>query len=349
MRESENLRRRPKALLVIMREDVSTQQAAMSRRCCHLHASTFLVVALLTCAIALAAVPGQVVDCTRSWCGACHTYAHGWPWLYFENYVQYGMGDDHYRIDEELPPWWYRLCWSFGRDATMRSRFRPAILALDALCCMLVVCGVGLAAEWWRRRRLRFWQFSLADLLAAVLLFAAVLGWWRYQHDRHDKLNSLAKELEKSGVWLQFGYCGPTWLARLIGTGPLEVFCEPVSARLIGNPARSIGELSTHRQELTHLRNIDLDPSVRNGDTFPAEIEKQLIQKLTQLKSVKRLSISGSRLDDHALERIAEMPRLSELSLMMCDGMTDADIARLHNNRRLEQVWLMLAPLPAEP
>jgi hypothetical protein len=329
------------------------------------HASTWVVVLLVSCGVVLIEVPAEVTVrpiCWERWT----QYQHGWPWVYLDRSSSFNLSDPLNTISRDAIPWLHAACWNMSVpvDGARSTRFRPRYIAADVLVGMLVICTAGSLAEWFRRRRRRVWQVSIRELLIGVLLCAAALGWWRYHHDRRKELFDLAHvpadlagtivsmREPTSGAELDFGYAGPGWLVRLVGLGPLEVFNEPVAARLSeDDPARAIRELSRHKRLLTHLREITVYHflSLLRDNEKTAELDEESIRTLAQLGNLESISILGCRLDDRALDRLAEIPSLRKLDLSECNGMTDAGIARLRASPRIEELRLRETPLRPEP
>ena len=95
---------------------------------------------------------------------------HGWPFPFLWRTPR-DWGGDIARVTLDLP---WKLTDSV-RD------FRLFSLALD-----LIVAGLGVAAfvavaEWWRRQRLRAYQFTLRELLVLAALLAIVFGMWGHR------------------------------------------------------------------------------------------------------------------------------------------------------------------------
>lgn len=239
----------------------TTNDQAVQRRWYRWHVSSYFALAVTACALALIAIPGQIRDCVRDVMDSygCHTYVHGWPGVFLERYVEYRLGDDQFSIEPETSPWLHARCWQLTSEGVVTSRkFFPGILAMDAACCLLVLACVGAAAECRRRRRQHIWQFSLTEMLACVVLCAAALGWWRWHRERHAGAVCLAERLGKKGAHFEFGYAGPVWLERLLGTQMLEQAKLPVKVSLYRNHISLINELLAQRDTFRHLKNVDV-------------------------------------------------------------------------------------------
>ncbi|HVX11513.1 MAG TPA: hypothetical protein VHC22_10050 [Pirellulales bacterium] len=339
---------------------MAAHHAAGLRPWYRLHASTWVVVAAVTCGVVFVEIPAEVTVHYIHYADRYTEYKHGWPWVYLEHSTGYDFSDPLNSIEADAIPWLHAVCWNVAAPHKPEStRYRPRYIAPDVLVGLLLICVAGFLAEW-RRRRRRVWQFSLGELLIGVLLSAAALGWWRYRQDGRKKLFEDARMPESrsplgirdttTSISFDFGYAGPAWLARLVGKGPLEAFNAPVAAFILGNdPVPAIRELSKRKRMTVYLRQISVSHFYFEGEVRLADLDEESIRVLTQLPSVQTISIYACRLDDRALHRLAEMPNLRKLDLDRCGGMTEAGIACLRASRHIEVLQLRETPFRAEP
>lgn len=240
-------------------------------------------------------------------------------------------------------PWRHIACWRLGNRSSLvgPTKFRPALLAFDAACSLMLAGVVVAFVEWRRRRRQRFWQFSITEMLAVLAVCGASLGYWRWQHDRHVKVTRLSQQLEEHGLLLfQLGYIGPAWLGRLVGTGALEDFKEPVEATLFRHAGREALGLWVHRDTFRCLRKLQV--------ALDEEVSSGFIDDVSELPKLESLQFSNCRINDRVIARIGAMQSLRELSLFCCQGMSNSALAKLRANARIADLSIDLTPLSTD-
>jgi hypothetical protein len=364
-----------------------------------LHFSTFTVVLLPLTALILIIVPGHPargwhgsvfsnVQVTE--------FEHGWPFVHLDRVVAKafppgsssaadlaGAADSYVRVRDEWPlveesGRWLRLastpayhvglemfpepCWwapSNWQHHGHRLFVHGVALALN-LATALVICGVvaGLH-EWWRRRRQRFCQFHLRDLLLLVLIVAAALGYWRTLLTETSRESKLVRSLERDGFLMDIRCHAPVWLCRLIGverlhwfyrvesvTGPYESHADSSSSGKIDGDEVSassdpIENLRDAAEGFAHLRQICLiDP------------DDAALEELAGLAGFPSLSLCNPGVSDEGWRLLEGFPDLEELEIVRYDRGRLGDAVLTHLRRlsglrtlRLQQLSFQDVPL----
>jgi hypothetical protein len=237
------------------------------------------------------------------WWGTEQAFEHGWPWVYLRRRVIYTSG-----TAPEYPPsgipWLYQSAWSFQGDG---RELRPWVLAADVLAGLAVLGLVAAAAEWRRRRHRRFWQFSVAEMLATTCLVAAGLGWYQYNKQVYQRERKLASNDDWPDL-SKIDYRGPLWLQRLAGDRNLQWLRRVTGVTLV-------------------------------GQAFGDEELKRRVEEIKTLSSLESLWIYGSGVSDAGLECLAKLPQLRTLSLSS-PLVTDAGLKHLRELKQLESLTL---------
>lgn len=165
---------------------------AIQRR---LHLSTWLILLATCLMLAIIVVPGDVDD--RYYARDFHLQEHGWPWVHLRRFVPkpeignamqeaegYAVVQQRLALYQKqgnplpLPPVPRGRFWSDPEHWT----FWHGLHAWNGMACLgnamtsiAILLGVGFLAEHRRRRRNTFWQISLRETIAAMVIFAAVL------------------------------------------------------------------------------------------------------------------------------------------------------------------------------
>jgi hypothetical protein len=150
---------------------------------------------------------------------------HGWPWMFLERDIDTGdtnispshplAGDDN-----DIGAGWYMpRSWSFNADGLF---FWGWALAGDLAVVLLILAAVAWLCEWRRRRRGRFFQYTLAEMMLAITLTACVLSWWCVHRNQRREETALAERLEGiygvtlSGTCSARSSCGNWWKGRCL-------------------------------------------------------------------------------------------------------------------------------------
>lgn len=161
-----------------------------------LHASTWLALVPVVAVLVLANVPGEYTVFDPEHLFDDNTVCdHGWPctWL-----VRNGLHDD-----EDL--------WTITADV---CRFDGLALAANLLVGLTILAPLAAAVEWRRRRRLRIWQFTLADLLLVTLIAGGITAWYATQRREFARVAFVARQGE---VGWEAEPAFPEWLREAIG------------------------------------------------------------------------------------------------------------------------------------
>jgi len=194
-----------------------------------LHRSTWVVVLLVLAVLVLVAVPGEfrgqlaapalamadtatipiptsgtnfVVGETSDteW----EIFEHGWPWTFLERDVDLGGTNwaprrplaqqaEDYQVNVEAG-WHTAGAWTFHGDGLFFSGWA---LASNLGVVLLILAAAACLSEWRRRRRGRFFQYTLAEMMLAITLTACVLSWWCVHRYQRREETALAKQLQR--------------------------------------------------------------------------------------------------------------------------------------------------------
>jgi len=268
--------------------------ARRSRRWHGLHRATWCVVLLVSVVVFLLNVPGTLVY------GICQVgvYEHGWPWTYMDRSA---ILESYFWPCELSWVDWQAWCLFSGV-----TRFRPILLVLDGFVAILLVWLAGAAMEW-RCRRLRRWQFTVAELLMLMLLLAGSLGYHRMQQIRYEQQEALiAKyESEDARVFIS-AYVGPKWWWKLFGPHPQSWWGITDISVPSNTPAATVSELFSEIEEFRHVQLVSISEHSVPTDTFDA---------LGRIRSLRRVNLRRVPLTDADWSHIADWRQLTELSL----------------------------------
>jgi hypothetical protein len=160
-----------------------------------LHLSTWLILLMTAVMLAIIVVPGEVDDhyYTRDF----RLQEHGWPWVHLRRFVPKPEWTSAIREAEGYATAQQRLAlfrkegnplpllpvprgrfwtdpehWTFWRGL---HAWNATACIGNAMACLVILLGVGGLAEYRRRRRNAFWQISLRETIASMVVFAVVL------------------------------------------------------------------------------------------------------------------------------------------------------------------------------
>jgi septum formation protein len=291
------------------------------------HRSTFLALALVAALLVLLVAPGRLAS--LGWNGTVFTadLEHGWPWLFLRHTTAVGKGLDL----GPAPPWRVSECWQFTSVGPGKSHFLAWRFVLDVLVALAIAVSAAIAFEWWRRRRLKAWQFSLRELFLLTLAVAAVGAWYRtnrQETDRQTQIGSLIEsELTRNkDSHFQPEYCGPKWLLRLIDSDNLGFLRRPTELRMW--PHEELKRIRSHIGGL---------PDLREGRFVGASVTDADLAALAQLPRLKLLSLQWGKLEGVQWSILGNCNRLRVLNLAMSDITDDGlrQAASLDSVRKL--------------
>lgn len=162
-----------------------------------LHASTCFALLPVMAAIALANVPGEYATLGPALLDIDNEYCeHGWPRTWLVRKSLYGTMMELWDLTADV-------CW-----------FDAFVLAANVSVGLMIVVPLAAALEWRRRRRHRVWQFTLADILLAMLAVGWFMAWYAGQRRTLTRGSEIA---ESSDIAWYTEPAFPTWMREAIG------------------------------------------------------------------------------------------------------------------------------------
>ena len=307
------------------------------------HKSSLVVAALSLITFLLMALPGQNYRAESHYLA---DYTHGWPWVFLDRHVNKSTidGEDpsdipyialcawSYQGSPTQPPWLFWSSWQVWRAT--ESQFRPLNLFLDLIVALLFTAALALAWELRQRRRTRLLQFTSRDLLLAVSILAATLGWWCYHAGKQvqeEHVVDLINQLEAG--WS--AYCheqntAPEWLKRLVGTGLLENYFSRICLVQLVNGEEHLKvsqDVLLLLEQFEHLQTISL--------RFDPEKVTMQFSQFAQLSNMSILNLvlldtdaDQALLDNEELSQLASLQQLREIHIVvpeyLCEEQCDA-------------------------
>ncbi len=254
-----------------------------------LHRSTWVLTLLPAAVVLLLNVPGEVTgQRTVFWDNPSLEYfseassedfsvVHGFPAVYLRRALPSGVdpGDD-------LPA---TVVWQLTNDV---YELRVGVLLLNVVVGAIFLAIFAAAVEWRRRRRKRFLQFTLFEVLATFAVVGAFMAWWT--HERASDLE-LRDNLEKVGNGDRIVSRFPQWLRSWVGD-------EALLPLHFNRPVFSIQDWNEETHEpIKYLigKYPDAAPLMvnlfGNSDDDPAEMQKTF-RKLGELVGVRHLHVN---------------------------------------------------------
>jgi hypothetical protein len=303
-----------------------------------LHKSTIVLGSLLACALVLTMIPGRVVDYQPSF---WKKFEHGWPYVYLRRrteapttwttsqgmtltlaYQPVVLNRRDYA--SYLPaygiPWLCGENWLLwqpqAEDGFRRWEFSFPIFLLDIAVGVLVVAGLVAAWELRRRRRPGLFSFALADMLWAVTVVSAVLGWGIYLNREYQRELSIAEKLDvESGLSIDEHVCiAPLWLQSLIGEKWMPEFIWRISTISVYALDVKTADQLSELPALPYLNKLVLSGSYGGGSHFP-------FAALRSIRQLETLLISDSpRLDEQDVTGLGQLAGLKKLAIPQKDA-----------------------------
>ena len=315
------------------------ETSEMKRGRFRLHRSTWAILLPAAAALVLVMVPAEYAGM-----GSTHrfglpppyttwlNYDHGWPWTFLQRqYSPQSLGISVRPGGRPLPergvPWLEARGWSFAGAATQqrnqfpRGEWHAWALAADIGVAVAGILAMAFFLEW-RRRRRRAWQFSLADLLGAMLIVCGGLGWWMWHVRQHQAEQAFVQFLTLDANAVV--YRGPAWLRRAVGQDNLPQFNRIISVELSDDHREQLPKLA---ERLPALERLDV--------RYPLEDED--FAHVARLRRLSHLTIDG-KVTDAGLRHIGRMTSLSLLSFN-ASLVTDAGLEQLRPLRKLEYFY----------
>jgi hypothetical protein len=287
-----------------------------------LHAITILVGCVMTAAMVLIIVPGELSY--QSGGGLQRysyqqNYAHGWPWEFADRvYVQSGSSAFSHK-DGRWPSWWFADSWNFKGEI---GNWSGRVLGLDLVVGVAIVLAAMSATEIWRRRRRRATQFGLGGSLA-TLVVAACMFWWLRSHQVASQYEKqVAARTDFTVTW---EYRGPKWFSRLIGRD-WELFRHATNWHAYGNERALIAEVAPH---LNYLETFYCDD---------AGLTPQDVEALAACQRLRGITLIKAPMSDEMFAALAKNHSLEYLLIQECGQFNSTAIAQLRPLRHLKNV-----------
>lgn len=168
---------------------------------------------------------------------------------------------------------------------------------------------------------LRRWlRFSLGSLLLVITLASVWLGWWR---QRALQQQAAVAALTKHGGWCYYDY-------QIVNNQPDPQATSPIPRWLLDQ----LGDDYFHPVVEVNFAY----GTTRYGRREGASPLEEALCSLPDLPRLKRLLMSGDRLNDAGLQHVGKLPELKEIYLWDATNVTDAGMAHLRGLQQLEYV-----------
>lgn len=279
------------------------------------HASTWVVMALGLAAMTFWNVAGYYSDAELG-VGREQTWTHGWPLVYLkrDTYREPGL----YFWPEA--DWASSIRWRHGSELV---EFSAAALAMDALVGLVVVAGMGVAFQWWRRQRACVYQLHLREMMIAVLAASIVLGLGRYALFETQKWERTLREYASGSIRADIAHGTPECLRRFLPGAEYR-----------------FGDRVIHVYALSGLRGDELFEVVRFGSLKRLMLKEASgrLDALVGNHRIEALSLNDSSLQAHDWDALAKLPRLNQLSLSLKELSDDqlGNVARIQSLHELQ-------------
>ncbi len=213
----------------------------------------------------------------------------------------------------------------------------------------LLLVGSAHPTNMSKKRRLRWFQFSLRTLLLLTLVLAVLLATWKTSVQPYVAQKRAADKLAKIGAEIELAPGEPSWMRSLLG----EAYTmDVVMVRLEGKefadrdlaPLADLPQLQRlfldyvpitdeglkQIEHLTNLREISLGKT-RVGDAGLAHLAK--------LRNLQSLDLSGNAITDRGVAHLRGLDKLVTLELSK-NRITGVGLAHLLKLKAIEKLWL---------
>jgi hypothetical protein len=249
------------------------------------------------------------------------------PWAempYNRGTLKNGVGSDD-------PIWCDRGNWTFsGTWHICRTG-----LTMNIVTALVLVISLATGNEVWSRRR---WRYSLRSLLAAILVFAVVLAWWRTAVNGVEEELRAAEALQDKGFAVTLECNAPVLLQILVGTNRLRPFmhvCE-----ILYDASKPPGVPVTDAD----MECIGVFPRLQFLSLSDTQITSKGLEDIRALPVLEVLYLDNTMITDPGLESVHDLPSLRFLSLENTK-VTGEGFQFLRNLPRLEDLSLDGSPI----
>lgn len=261
-----------------------------------LHVSTYVIVGLVAVVLLLLNIPGQ--------------------WIVGPDIFATGKYGPHFGVYEHCEHGWpstylWRQSSSPWKLLERIEQFSVAGLLADVAIALGLLFVSGLLFEAWRRRRNRFLQFHLGDLLvftAFVAVVAGILATYRHQYRRELRALESIEKTESRTEWgipvnerVDWQPGGPSWLRNVLGDRPFRIF-----DRVVGIDAAD--EELRHVVKLRNLKVVRL---------FIFSASNRQLELLQQCPHLEALDLCFAYVDDEGEEKLDDEGYLVEPCLRL--------------------------------
>lgn len=274
--------------------EVTVEKPSAARRpWWRLHLSTFMILAPVVFVLAALVVPRQ----------GNHDLQQGWPQPFLVPHKDTVLTGE--LLWYQRPAWrnwdkWFPI--AHLADLGIALEVSWAGLAVDVAFCLAVLSAIAIPLEWRRRRRRSFWQFTIAEGLAAMLACAAIAGWLGRAKHLRDMERAAFVEL---GPWLAY--------EELRDLHTNEVTVVPVNWPSFAGPAW-LRRLAPEEWCVWFDRYQELEV----GDAVDGTPTPAPVSALATFRCLARLTIGSDAIAAEDVARLAETLPLQSISLCNC-------------------------------
>ncbi len=295
-----------------------------------LHLSTWLMLVPVAALLVIVMVPCALIG--RRGHSDVPKCVHGWPWAYAEQdqFRQLLFGSVLRMTDAdpnaELPPLWLKEnAWRLS-EASWLNGWN---LVFDLLVACAVLCAFGTLAEWRRRKRTRFFQFTLREALGAMFVTAVLCSAWKTARQQYLAERDALRQL-----------------SRIAGAraGATEIIAPTPLVRLFGerttNDWRRVCRIDIERPIGKTLSANDLAPLGTFSRLRKVMLSECRISSLWQLKNLQELVLMEVSIGPRALKSLSSSEKLEDVTLYEVNLSNDDlfDLARVRSLKRLQ--WI---------
>ncbi len=177
---------------------------------------------------------------------------------------------------------------------------------------MFILAATVFLCELRRRRRGRFFQYTLREMFLVVTLAACLSSWWAVHHNLRRQELAIVAQLAKSAdkLFVSPTYRGPVFLRKLLKGSWLNDFLV--------------------------IRHFAYAGAERDG-----KLSDEDCQAIAELVHLKLLHVGYCRISPLQLSKIAALSNLELLSLDPTNPLTADDVRRLLTLKKLHTLSLV--------